>query len=81
MEQCYYSPTSLNITAGIYLIAFAVLSLLKVWDLNVPFWLILVNLILGLLLIILNSLKRVYGKGDELNIKQSDKIYPNERVV
>lgn len=80
MDQRCACPTSLNTIAGIYLIALGILSLLKVWDLNMPLWLILINLILGLLLIILNLLKRMY-EGEGSSIKQADKMYKNERVI
>ena len=79
MEKSCYCPTAFNITTGIFLIGLAIIAWLKLWDVYMPFWLSSLSLIIGILIIILNTLNRVHVKCDEhLTAEQADKLHADE---
>lgn len=71
-------PTSFNIVVGLFLIALSVAGWLQLWEIIMPSWLTLINLILGLLIIILNSLNRAYEKADNLSVEEANKLHAKE---
>lgn len=78
MSKICNCPTSFNIVIGLYLIAFGIISWIQLWEITMPSWLILVNLILGLLIIILNSLNRAYEKAENLSVEEANRLHANE---
>jgi len=43
-----------------------------------PLWLSVLNLLLGILTVAMNSLNRIHEKVDDLSIEKADKIHANE---
>ena len=78
MSKICNCPTSFNIVIGLYLIVLSIVGWVQLWEITMPSWLILVNLILGLLIIILNSLNRAYEKTDNLSVEEANKLHANE---
>ena len=78
MNKVCGCPTSFNIVIGLYLIVLSIISWLQLWEITMPKWLVLINLILGLLIIILNSLNRAYEKAEHLSVEEADKLHANE---
>lgn len=51
---------------------------MSLWQITMPLWLNILTLFLGLLLIILNSIRRAEKFDEELTVEQANKIHANE---
>ncbi|MFA6467154.1 MAG: hypothetical protein WCV71_04820 [Patescibacteria group bacterium] len=80
MGKYCYCPTSFNVTMGIFMIFLALSAWLNIWEIYMPLWLNIIILILGILLIFLNSVNPIYEKIDknELSAERANRIHARE---
>lgn len=78
MAKSCNCPIGFNIFIGIFLIGLALVSWLNILEIIIPVWLSVIILILGLLVIILNSLNRSYINAENMTVEQTNKIHANE---
>ncbi|MBT4349649.1 hypothetical protein HOD19_02605 [bacterium] len=71
-------PIYFNIFVGLFLIALAIIGFINLFDVLLPLWLSMIILILGLLMIILNSINNSYVNANNLDIEQINKMHANE---
>lgn len=80
MGKYCYCPTFLNVVAGIFMIFLAISAFFNIWEIFVPLWLSVVTFIIGVLLILLNSVNSVQEKinTDNLNAERANRIHASE---
>jgi hypothetical protein len=78
MGQHCYCPVSLNITVGLFLVFLSTTAFFEIWSVYLPFWLSVLSLILGILVIIMNSLNRIHEKVGDLSVEKADKLHADE---
>ena len=80
MGKYCYCPTSFNVTIGIFMIFLAFFAFFNVWEIYLPLWLTIIILLIGVLLIFLNSLNPIHEKidDDELSIEKANRIHARE---
>ena len=71
-------PIFFNIIIGLFLIALAIVGFIKLFSIQMPIWLSVLNLLLGLLTIILNSINRLESNVDNMSTEQANKMHANE---
>jgi len=80
MGKYCYCPTSFNVTMGLFMIFLACLAFFDIWEVFMPLWLTIVTLIMGILLIFLNSANPIHEKisADELSSEKANRIHAKE---
>jgi len=80
MGKYCYCPTSFNVTMGIFMVFLSFLAFFNVWEIYMPQWLNIITLVLGILLIFLNSVNPIHEKveGDELTVEKANQIHARE---
>lgn len=80
MGQYCNCPVAFNITLGIFLIAVPVASWLGLWGIEMPFWLKLIMLVLGVAAIWLNTANRIYARTENLTTQEANKLHSQESL-
>ena len=80
MGKYCYCPTSFNVTMGIFMVCLAICAYFNVWEIFMPLWLMIFTLVMGILLIFLNSTNIIHEKidPDELSIDKANRIHARE---
>lgn len=78
MAKTCNCPIGFNVFIGVFLIALSLVGWIKALSVVMPVWLDLLLLILGLLMIILNTVNRGYQNMENMTIEQINKIHANE---
>ena len=80
MGKYCYCPTSFNVTMGFLMVFLAILAFLNIWEIYMPLWLIIIILVMGVLLIFLNSFNPIHEKVDdnELSVDKANQIHARE---
>lgn len=71
-------PIGFNVFIGIFLIALSFVGWIKILSVIMPTWLTLTCLILGLLMIILNTINKNYSTAENMTVEQTNKMHANE---